>query len=1100
VALKYFNVISGVSAGNITLNAGNSTVVADNVVGNINSLALTANGNVSFTGPNVSLGNVSNLKVTGGSSGQYLQTDGTGNLTWAAGGGGGGTPGGSNTQVQFNESNNFAASANFTFDSAINLLTVNGNLTLGNITIAPFGDPEDPFMDPFGLDVNGGINANGNIDVGTNIVSALGLVVNSLYIGVSNPGNGAPKILTFDGGANIDGANINLANGAFVGNGAGLTNIASATTSGTVTTAAQPNITSVGNLTSLVMTGNITPSATNTYSLGNSTNRWDNLWLAGNTIYLGNADIKANATAVIITNPGGGQLVISGNGTASSNTIYNGTSNVSIPAANGNINLSAAGTANVAVVTGTGVNVTGTLNATGNITAPFFIGNGSQLTGVIAGTGDTIANGNSNITIFSTSVGISANAVANVLTVNRNGANVTGTLGTTGNVTANFFIGNGSQLTGVIAGIGDTIANGNSNITIFSTSVGISANAVANVLTVNRNGANVTGTLNATGNITANNLIGVLTNGGTSNITIASATGDVTIARAGTTRITATNTGADVTGTLEVTGRVIATGNISGTQLISNITTGTAPLVVSSTTVVANLNANALQGNAPSQTATANSITQRNANGNITANFFIGNGSQLTGVIAGTGDTIANGNSNITIFSTSVGISANAVANVVVVTATGANIAGTLNATGNANTGNLGTGRVIATGNISGTQLISNITTGTAPLVVSSTTVVANLNADLLDGLNTATANTANTVAVRDANGNIAANFFIGNGSSLSAIAGANVTGTVANATFATSAGSATTAGTVTTAAQPNITSVGTLASATVTGNVAAGNLTTVGSLSVSGTGNVGGDLTAANLTVGSGSGGTITGANLISANFFTGTLTTNAQPNITSVGTLTGLLANGNVSFTGSNVSLGNVSNLKVTGGSSGQYLRTDGTGNLTWAAAGGSSFLPMSQESGIDFTTDSAAFSPPLLFLTQGIAGFAQTITGVRVPMRAIGSGYTLEPCLYGGIDPATTTPSPSGATRIALGSGVSLTTANTIYSLPFTTPVVLTPGLVYYLGFSAHGGTGTLSLAALGSNRVEYFNSGTFNPPPNPAPSMSTFVANNCGWWAY
>lgn len=57
-----------------------------------------------------------------------------------------------------------------------------------------------------------------------------------------------------------------------------------------------------------------------------------------------------------------------------------------------------------------------------------------------------------------------------------------------------------------------------------------------------------------------------------------------------------------------------------------------------------------------------------------------------------------------------------------------ANIGTTLSVTGNANVGNLGTGRVIATGNISGTQLISNIATGTAPLTVTSTTRVANLN------------------------------------------------------------------------------------------------------------------------------------------------------------------------------------------------------------------------------------------------------------------------------------------------------------------------------------------------------------------------------------
>ena len=55
--------------------------------------------------------------------------------------------------------------------------------------------------------------------------------------------------------------------------------------------------------------------------------------------------------------------------------------------------------------------------------------------------------------------------------------------------------------------------------------------------------------------------------------------------------------------------------------------------------------------------------------------------------------------------------------------------------------------------------------------------------------------------------GNVHGNVFIGSGAGLSAIVGANVTGTVPLATAAT------TAGTVTTAAQPNITSVGTLSS-----------------------------------------------------------------------------------------------------------------------------------------------------------------------------------------------------------------------------------------------------------------------------------------------
>ena len=50
-------------------------------------------------------------------NGYYLQTDTNGILSWAAGGGGGGgSPGGANTQVQFNDAANFGGVASFTFD------------------------------------------------------------------------------------------------------------------------------------------------------------------------------------------------------------------------------------------------------------------------------------------------------------------------------------------------------------------------------------------------------------------------------------------------------------------------------------------------------------------------------------------------------------------------------------------------------------------------------------------------------------------------------------------------------------------------------------------------------------------------------------------------------------------------------------------------------------------------------------------------------------------------------------------------------------------------------------------------------------------------
>jgi hypothetical protein len=89
-------------------------------------------------------------------------------------------------------------------------------------------------------------------------------------------------------------------------------------------------------------------------------------------------------------------------------------------------------------------------------------------------------------------------------------------------------------------------------------------------------------------------------------------------------------------------------------------------------------------------------------------------------------------------------------------------------------------------------------------------------------------------------------------------------------------------------------------------------------------------------------SSGIITGnnanlGNLVIANYFTGTLTTNAQPNITSVGTLTGLSVNGNTTITGNLVVTGNTTyvNSNITqiedriielgGGANGATLSTD-------------------------------------------------------------------------------------------------------------------------------------------------------------------------------
>jgi hypothetical protein len=79
-----------------------------------------------------------------------------------------------------------------------------------------------------------------------------------------------------------------------------------------------------------------------------------------------------------------------------------------------------------------------------------------------------------------------------------------------------------------------------------------------------------------------------------------------------------------------------------------------------------------------------------------------------------------------------------------------------------------------------------------------------------------------------------------------------------------------------------------------------------------------------------------------------TGTLTTASQPNITAVGTLSGLTSTGVVDLTGaSNVSLGAVGTVQITGGSLGQFIQTDGSGTLSFASASAPS------QPGTDFNT---------------------------------------------------------------------------------------------------------------------------------------------------
>jgi filamentous hemagglutinin len=161
--------------------------------------------------------------------------------------------------------------------------------------------------------------------------------------------------------------------------------------------------------------------------------------------------VNGNANVLVASNTGvavTGTVSASGNITGSyilgngsqltgidATSIQNGTANVRT-FNNGNVTTSAAGTANVVVVTSTGTVTTGTVSATGNITGSYILGNGSQLTGIDA---TSIQSGTSNVRVVSSggNVATGVGGTSNVVVVATTGQYVTGVVSVSGNILVN---------------------------------------------------------------------------------------------------------------------------------------------------------------------------------------------------------------------------------------------------------------------------------------------------------------------------------------------------------------------------------------------------------------------------------------------------------------------------------------------------------------------------------------------------------------------------------------------------------------------------------------------------------------------------------------
>ena len=181
-------------------------------------------------------------------------------------------PGGSNTQIQFNDNGNFAATANFTFNKITNLLTLSGT---ANVT---------------DLNVSGNAVVDGNLTVNGNLIyiNVTELSIKDPIINLQTGANGAPPTSNsgkdvgsalnyYDTQARVafmgwDTSNAEFAFGSrttisseivtfdTLGNVRAQTfkgNVEATTISGSLTTATQSNITTVGTLGTLTVSGNI---------------------------------------------------------------------------------------------------------------------------------------------------------------------------------------------------------------------------------------------------------------------------------------------------------------------------------------------------------------------------------------------------------------------------------------------------------------------------------------------------------------------------------------------------------------------------------------------------------------------------------------------------------------------------------------------------------------------------------------------------------------------------------------------------------------------------------------------------------------------------
>lgn len=551
------------------------------------AITMTANGvanivvvsdiGTTITG-NISLGDLANIQILGGNLDQVITTDGNGVLRWANGAGNGaffgnGTSNGSVLVADGNINFNVTGISNVlvltptganirgNLDITSNLTTGNadiiGNLLTGNATVTSR-------LTTGNANILANLTAS-NANITTHLTVANANVTGNLTIDGNLTANNATVTANLQAGnANISG-NITANNAEILANLSVIDTVISANVQVLDTlTANNANLGNVlvanvtvtdhflsanGTITSNLLVGNVdvsgnlvanniqvafnldAPNIVSSTNLGAANATFTGAVLLGN---IANVSILGGSNTQFLQTDGNGNLQWA---TIAAGSLSNGTSNIEIPVADGNINLSVGGVANVVVVTTTGINVAGTLNATGNA-------NVANLTTANINAGNLQATGAVTANNIQANANVAANNVQVTEQLTANNAQFTS------NITANY-----AQVTEDIA-----------------------ANNLALTANLSAFEATFTGNANITGNLLANN----------ATVTANLEAGNI-VSLANITAVTAAISGNTTTGNIQVANRVTAvTANISGNLTAANANI-TATLLANVATVTGNL-------------------------------------------------------------------------------------------------------------------------------------------------------------------------------------------------------------------------------------------------------------------------------------------------------------------------------------------------------------------------------------------------------------------------------------------------------------------------------------------------------------------------------